>query len=169
MASDILNWTMEEMQLLMHGVFQITIHEFGASWNRRSSKKALSVCALFCVRGHSEFVRINSDDEGECEDLLFPGEGEVTDAAVVLLRKKMSGKYTLFKEPLFLDMCVIYKECELKDAFEIVLMGKETYRFRASTSRDYRRWLKYLRLESKELGSWKRRRNGLPNIMIKNL
>lgn len=28
---------------------------------------------------------------------MFPGEGEVTDAAVVLLRKKMSGKYTLFK------------------------------------------------------------------------
>ena len=45
----------------------------------------------------SQFVRIDSDDEGECEDLLFPGEGEVTDAAVVLLRKKMSGKYTLFK------------------------------------------------------------------------
>ena len=45
----------------------------------------------------SQFVRIDSDDEGDCEDLLFPGEGEVTDAAVVLLRKKMSGKYTLFK------------------------------------------------------------------------
>ena len=29
--------------------------------------------------------------------MLFPGEGEVTDAAVVLLRKKISGKYTLFK------------------------------------------------------------------------
>lgn len=24
MASDILNWTMEEMQLLMHGVFQVS-------------------------------------------------------------------------------------------------------------------------------------------------
>ena len=44
-----------------------------------------------------QFVRIDSDDEGKCEELLFPGEGEVTDAAVVLLRKKMSGKYTLFK------------------------------------------------------------------------
>jgi len=169
MASDILNWTMEEMQLLMHGVFQITIHEFGASWNRRSSKKAISVCALFCVRGHSEYVRIDSDDEGECEEPLFPGEGDVTDAAVVLLRKKMSGKYTLFKEPLYLDMCVIYRDCERKDAFEIMSIGKETYVFRASSSREYRRWLKYLRLEAKELGGWKRRRHGLPNIMIKNL
>jgi len=169
MASDILNWTMEEMQLLMHGVFQITIHEFGASWNRRSSKKAISVCALFCVRGHSEYVRIDSDDEGECEEPLFPGEGDVTDAAVVLLRKKMSGKYTLFKEPLYLDMCVIYRDCDRKDAFEIMSIGKETYVFRASNSREYRRWLKYLRLEAKELGGWKRRRYGLPNIMIKNL
>ena len=42
-------------------------------------------------------MRIDSDDEGECEEPLFPGEGDVTDAAVVLLRKKMSGKYTLFK------------------------------------------------------------------------
>lgn len=58
---------------------------------------------------------------------------------------------------------------ELKDAFEVVSVGKESYVFRASTSREYRRWLKYLRLESKELGAWKRRRNGLPNIMIKNL
>ncbi|XP_068688974.1 serine-rich adhesin for platelets-like isoform X2 [Montipora foliosa] len=169
MASDILNWTTEEMQLLMHGVFQVTIHEFGTAWNRRNSKKALSVCALFCVRGHSEFIRIDSDDEGECEDMLFPGESDTTDAAIVLLRKKLNGKYTLFKDPLFLDMCVIYRDSDVKDAFEVVLVGKESYLFKASNSREYRRWLKYLRLESKELGSWKRRRNGLPNIMIKNL
>ncbi|KAJ7357847.1 hypothetical protein OS493_022665 [Desmophyllum pertusum] len=172
MASDILNWAWKECSFLCTAYsrsVEINIHEFGASWNRRSSKKAMSVCALFCVRGHAEYVRIDSDDEGECEEPLFPGEGEVTDAAIVLLRKKMSGKYTLFKEPLFLDTCVIYRDCERKDAFEIVSMGKETYVFRASTSREYRRWLKYLRLESKELGAWKRRRNGLPNIMIKNL
>ena len=58
---------------------------------------------------------------------------------------------------------------ELKDAFEVVSVGKESYVFRASTSREYRRWLKYLRLESKDLGTWKRRRKGLPNIMLKNL
>ena len=58
---------------------------------------------------------------------------------------------------------------ELKDAFEVVSVGKESYVFRASTGRECRRWLKHLRLESKELGAWKRRRNGLPNIMIKNL
>ena len=52
---------------------------------------------LILFSASPQFVRIDSDDEGECEDLLFPGEGEVTDAAVVLLRKKMSGKYTLFK------------------------------------------------------------------------
>ena len=28
---------------------------------------------------------------------MFPGEGEVTDAAIVLLRKKINGKYTLLK------------------------------------------------------------------------
>ena len=39
--------------------FQVTIHEFGAAWNRRNSKKALSVCALFCVRGHSEVCILN--------------------------------------------------------------------------------------------------------------
>ena len=44
-----------------------------------------------------QLLRIDSDDEGECGEHLFPGESEVTDAAIVLLRKKMSGKYTLFK------------------------------------------------------------------------
>lgn len=169
MASEILNWSTGEMQLLMHGVFQVTIHEFGAAWNRRNYKKALSVCALFCVRGHSEYLRIDSDDDGECGDLLFPCESDITDAAVVLLRKKLNGRYTLLKDPLFLDMCIVSKESDVKDAFEIVSVGKESYLFKASNSKEYRKWLKYLRLESKELGSWKRRRNGLPNIMIKNL
>ena len=40
---------------------------------------------------------MDSDDDGECPDHLFPGEGEVTDAAMVMLRKKTNGKYTLFK------------------------------------------------------------------------
>lgn len=70
---------------------------------------------------------------------------------------------------MFLDMCIVSKESDVKDAFEIVSVGKESYLFKASNSKEYRKWLKYLRLESKELGSWKRRRNGLPNIMIKNL
>ena len=64
---------------------------------------------------------------------------------------------------------LFYFSADRKDAFEIMSIGKETYVFRASTSRESRRWLKYLRLEAKELGGWKRRRHGLPNIMIKNL
>ena len=66
-------------------------------------------------------------------------------------------------------MILFYSAADRKDAFEIMSIGKETYVFRASNSREYRRWLKYLRLEAKELGGWKRRRYGLPNIMIKNL
>jgi len=66
--------------------------------------------------------------------------------------------------------CILfYFAAERKDAFGIMSTGKETYVFRASTSREYQKWLKYLRLEAKELGGWKRRRHGLPNIMIKNL
>ena len=44
-----------------------------------------------------QFCHVDSDDDGQCPELLFPGEGEVTDAALVMLRKKMNGKYTLFK------------------------------------------------------------------------
>lgn len=69
-------------------------------WSRPSLPSSLvESCGKINIHlsASSQFVRIDSDDEGECEDLLFPGEGEVTDAAVVLLRKKMSGKYTLFK------------------------------------------------------------------------
>lgn len=58
---------------LFYTLLQITIHEFGASWNRRSSKKAISVCALFCVRGHSEVCSISSIDvlllKGTCLDI----------------------------------------------------------------------------------------------------
>ena len=47
-----------------------------------------------------QHVRIDSDDDGECDDLLFPCESDVTDAAVVLLRKKLNGRYTLLKVKL---------------------------------------------------------------------
>ena len=52
---------------------------------------------FFCLLLLLQFIRIDSDDEGECEDMLFPGESDTTDAAIVLLRKKLNGKYTLFK------------------------------------------------------------------------
>ena len=54
-------------------------------------------CSFFCLVLLLQFIRIDSDDEGECEDMLFPGESDTTDAAIVLLRKKWNGKYTLFK------------------------------------------------------------------------
>ena len=44
-----------------------------------------------------QYLRIDSDDDGECGDLLFPCESDITDAAVVLLRKKLNGRYTLLK------------------------------------------------------------------------
>ncbi|XP_032239037.2 uncharacterized protein LOC5513651 isoform X2 [Nematostella vectensis] len=172
MASDILHWSMTEMQLLMHGVFEVTIQEFASSaaWSKRNSRsKSLDVFMLFCIRGNVEHVTIDSDDEGLCEDPLFPCETEATDAALVMLRKKINGKYTLYREPLFLDTCVVINNDERKDSFELLKMGLETYIFRASTSRENRRWLKYLRIQAKDLGSWRRRRNGLPNIMIKTI
>ena len=47
---------------------------------------------------HLQPVKIDSDDEGEFEDIsLFPGEGDITDACLLLLKKKLNGKYTLFK------------------------------------------------------------------------
>jgi len=106
------------------------------------------------------------------------------------VRQKYSTVSRIFNSPLNISKCdktrsllfeishevwpligciLFYFAAERKDAFEIMSIGKETYVFRASTSREYRRWPKDHRLEAKELGGWKRRRHELPNIMIKNL
>ena len=68
--------------------FQITIHEFGASWNRRSSKKAISVCALFCVRGHSEVC-------------ILKRAYDISSIAVVLLKGFLFRPTNLQKASLF--------------------------------------------------------------------
>jgi hypothetical protein len=40
---------------------------------------------------------IDSDEENALDEPFFPSDSEATDAALVMLRKKMNGKYTLFK------------------------------------------------------------------------
>ncbi|KAK3742178.1 hypothetical protein QZH41_012073, partial [Actinostola sp. cb2023] len=112
MASEILNWAMGEMYLLMHGVFEVVIHEFVSSggWSRRGSKRTVDVFMLFCVSGLSEPKIIDSDEDNAVEEPLFPSEADATNAALVMLRKKMNGKYTLFKEPLSLDSCVVCRD-----------------------------------------------------------
>lgn len=37
---------------------------------------------------------------------------------------------------------------------------------KTETNLEMREWLKQLRLQSKNLGQWRRRRNALPNIMV---
>jgi len=40
---------------------------------------------------------IDSDDDNNVDEPLFPTEADATDAALVMLKKKMNGKYTLFR------------------------------------------------------------------------
>lgn len=40
-------------------------------------------------------VQVNSDDEDDC--LQFPKVSEITDASLLLLKRKSNGKYTLFR------------------------------------------------------------------------
>ncbi|XP_020907959.1 uncharacterized protein LOC110246012 [Exaiptasia diaphana] len=125
---------------------------------------------LFCVLGLSEPKTVDSDEDTNFEEYpLFPSDAEATDAALVMLKKKMNGKYTLFKEPLSLNSCIVCKDSDHKDCFEIINMARETYVFKAGSIKESKKWLKHLRLQAKDLGAWKKRRNGLPNIMIKTI
>lgn len=97
---------------------------------------------------------------------------------------------TVLQEPLSLGSCIISCDPELKDCFEIqeytskegflFKVGKDLHKtgfcdctggfpLQAENSMETREWLKQLRYHAKDLGSWRRRRNGMANIMINGM
>ncbi|CAB3992237.1 Myosin-M heavy chain [Paramuricea clavata] len=96
LASDVLTWTLDEMQLLMHGQLKVLCSDFsgGQSWTKRAIKRSMETHLLFCIRGQNEPIKVDSEED-DC--LQFPNISEISDASLLLLKRKSNGKYTLFR------------------------------------------------------------------------
>jgi hypothetical protein len=56
----------------------------------------------------------------------------IREASLLLVREK-SGRYTLLREPLYLDRCIICTESDWEDYFEVQeILTKDTFIFKVS-------------------------------------
>jgi hypothetical protein len=56
----------------------------------------------------------------------------IREASLLLVREK-SGRYTLLREPLYLDRCIICTEADWEDYFEVQeILTKDTFIFKVS-------------------------------------
>ncbi|XP_060630533.2 intersectin-2-like isoform X2 [Anolis sagrei] len=150
-------WLREETRFVMEGPLQLAQPPDG-QWVKKGSKtlKFQNMQVLLMVN-----IRRVSESSFE------PGEpGLVKDAVLVLIRDKNNGKFSLLREPLRLSNCVVSVDPDCDDTFELLEIRRESFVFRDSDKTRTHHWFRQIRRYSRELGSWKKRRNALPNIMI---
>ncbi|XP_060117846.1 uncharacterized protein LOC132589179 [Heteronotia binoei] len=150
-------WLREETRFVMEGPLQLAQPPDG-QWVKKGSKtlKFQNMQVLLMVN-----IRRASESSFE------PGEpGPVKDAVLVVIRDKNNGKFSLLREPLRLSNCVISVDPDCDDTFELIEIRRESFVFRDGDKARTHQWFRQIRRYSQELGSWKKRRNALPNIMI---
>lgn len=74
-------------------------------------------------------------ERSEENGLIFAKPG-TKEAALLLVRDK-NGRYSLLREPLYLDRCIIAADPAWQSYFEVQeLMGKDTFIFKVSLKRE---------------------------------
>ncbi|XP_042192119.1 uncharacterized protein si:dkey-91i10.2 [Callorhinchus milii] len=156
MAVRAVGWAREETRFAMEGRLQFCQPSDG-QWARKGNK-ALKFQSL-----HVILMIIPGQQEGAAPE---EGAEEVRDAALVLIRDRSNGKFSLFRDPLHLGHCVVSSDPDCDDTFELLDIRRDAFVFRGAERPQTRHWFRLVRHYSRGLGSWKRRRNALPNIMI---
>uniref|UniRef100_A0A8C3D189 DH domain-containing protein n=1 Tax=Cairina moschata TaxID=8855 RepID=A0A8C3D189_CAIMO len=150
-------WLREETRFVMEGALQLAQPPDG-QWVKKGSKtlkfQNMQVLLLVNMKRVSE------------SSLELAEPGPVKDAVLVLIRDKNNGKFHLLREPLRLSNCIVSTDPDCDDTFELIEIRREAFVFRDSDRARTHHWFRQIRRYSRELGSWKKRRNALPNIMI---
>ncbi|XP_072115830.1 uncharacterized protein arhgef49 [Mobula birostris] len=156
-------WLREETRFAMEGTLQSS-QPGDCQWPKKGSRslKFQSLHALLLVnRADPEPVA------GQRGSSPSGGRQEAPrDVALVLIRDKSGGKFSLFRRPLHLGNCVVSSDPDCDDTFELLEIPKEVFVFRAADRPRTQHWFRLVKGYSQDLGSWRKRRNALPNIMI---
>ncbi|XP_039351349.1 uncharacterized protein LOC120374956 isoform X1 [Mauremys reevesii] len=150
-------WLREETRFVMEGLLQLAQPPDG-QWVKKGSKtlKFQNMQVLLMVN-----IKRVSESSLEAAE-----PGPVKDAVLVLIRDKNNGKFSLLREPLRLSNCIVSADPDCSDTFELMEIRREAFVFRDGDRARTHHWFRQIRRYSRELGSWKKRRNALPNIMI---
>lgn len=175
MAVDVLDWNHDDARFAMEGKLLFT-QPNDNNWRKGRTIKLTPINALLVTNGKPTIThktneiretreardREAREKEGEA---LFARSG-VREAALLLLREK-AGRYTLQREPLFLDRCVVAADHEPEHFFEVhEITTKDSYIFKAEENTRTRTWYRQLQYHAQGAGTWRKRRNALANIMI---
>ncbi|XP_027879131.1 uncharacterized protein arhgef49 isoform X1 [Xiphophorus couchianus] len=158
-------WARENTRFVMEGPLQLSQPADG-QWLKKGSKalKFQNVQSLLMVR-----TQRGGDSPGQATDVGRQGEdaGEsVRDGVLVLIKDKSSGKFAVLREPIRLANCVVSSDPDCEDTFEVLDIWRESFVFRASDKSRTQQWFHQMKRYARDLGSWRKRRNALPNIMI---
>ncbi|XP_051939138.1 uncharacterized protein si:dkey-91i10.2 [Hippocampus zosterae] len=147
-----LGWTREDTRFVMEGPLQLSQPADG-QWVKKGSKalKFQNVQSLLMVR-----TRPGAEQAGE----------SVQDGVLVLIKDKSSGKFAVMREPIRLANCVVSMDPECQDTFEVLDIRRESFVFRATDKSRTQNWFHQMKRYARDLGTWRKRRNALPNIMI---
>ncbi|CAH0761032.1 unnamed protein product [Diatraea saccharalis] len=175
MAVDVLDWNHDDARFAMEGKLLFT-QPNDNNWRKGRTIKLTPINALLVTNGKPTTIhktneiretreardREAREREGEA---LFARSG-VREAALLLVREK-AGRYTLQREPLFLDRCVVAADHEPEHFFEVhEITTKDSYIFKAEENARTRTWYRQLQYHAQGAGAWRKRRNALANIMI---
>ncbi|PVD38880.1 hypothetical protein C0Q70_01505 [Pomacea canaliculata] len=163
-ALDVLGWSKKEVNDLITSRMwyaQPPDHTW-ASKRCRNIKFTPVYCVLLTMgQSHHDLTH-------DMERLIARPSLQVQQAAMVLVREK-NGKYQPVRDPFMLDKCVVTVDPDFDEVFELQEWGREAYIFKAEDAKETSTWVQHLRHQTHNLGQWRRRRNALPNIMLKNV
>ncbi|KAM4730749.1 uncharacterized protein arhgef49 isoform 2-T5 [Anableps anableps] len=158
-------WARENTRFVMEGPLQLSQPADG-QWLKKGSKalKFQNVQSLLMVR-----TQRGGDSPGQATDVGRQGEGvgeSIRDGVLVLIKDKSSGKFAVLREPIRLANCVVSSDPDCEDTFEVLDIRRESFVFRASDKSRTQQWFHQIKRYTRDLGTWRKRRNALPNIMI---
>ncbi|KAF6733755.1 Myosin-M heavy chain [Oryzias melastigma] len=159
-------WARENTRFVMEGPLQFSQPADG-QWVKKGSRalKFQNVQSLLMVRTQRD-GEAQGTDQGARGD-QWEGVGEsVRDGVLVLIKDKSSGKFTVLREPIRLGNCVVSTDPDCEDTFEVLDIRRESFVFRASDKSRTQQWFHQVKRYARDLGTWRKRRNALPNIMI---
>lgn len=161
-------WARENTRFVMEGQLQLSQPADG-QWVKKGSKalKFQNVQSLLMVRTkRGSEVPGQGTDPGARGDQGEENGESVRDGVLVLIKDKSSGKFAVLREPIRLGNCVVSTEPDCEDTFEVLDIRRESFVFRASDKSRTQQWFHQIRRYARDLGTWRKRRNALPNIMI---
>ncbi|XP_075037277.1 uncharacterized protein LOC142098374 isoform X1 [Mixophyes fleayi] len=158
MAIKQVGWPREETRFIKEGPLQLAQPTDG-QWVKKGCKslKFQNVHALLMVN-----VKKTSDGGLEASSSAKTAK----DAVLVLIKDKSNGKFVMLRDPLRLAHCVVSTDPDCEDTFELLEIRREGFVFRDSDSSRTQHWFQQIKNYSSHLGTWRKRRNALPNIMI---